>query len=60
MHHISVKQFLNLLTVMQQIGNDPGLPLRTWPQCLLSFLYLASFLEMHSFSACYDLLDMSS
>jgi len=37
MHHISVKQFLNLLTVMQQIGNDPGLPLRTWPQCLLSF-----------------------
>ncbi len=35
-HLISVEYFSDLLTVMQQIGNAPGLPLRTRLQCLLT------------------------
>ena len=35
-HLISVEYFSDLLTVMQQIGNAPGLPLRTRLQCILT------------------------
>lgn len=35
-HLISVEYFSDLLAVMQQIGNAPGLPLRTRLQCLLT------------------------
>lgn len=35
-HLISVEYFSDILAVMQQIGNAPGLPLRTRLNCLLT------------------------